>query len=309
MKLLLAGNQPCDSLRGSAVYNLRIMNSYPAARVQHSARSVLDRRAGTNLAFKFLLSWYAIARLLQVYPGRTPMLVVEWGGILIFVAIALTVGSLFEDLGIRTGFPFGYYHFTDLMGPALGGIPVMLALAYVGMAYLSWTVARIILGVVAVPLSGSRQLVAASAMVAWDVSQGLIWSTVLHAWVWARGGAYFGVPLSNFFGWFLTTYLIFQLFAVYSQRWPTSSVPFPAAYWTEALLFYGLSAAGNLLLVRPQSRFSMVTDATGAQWRVSTITETCAIITLFTMGTLTMLAWLRLRANAAAGTLCSRPCE
>jgi hypothetical protein len=30
---------------------------------------------------------------------------------------------------------------------------------------------------------------------------------------------------------------------------------------------------------------------------------------LFTMGTLTMLAWLRLRANAAAGTLCSRPCE
>jgi hypothetical protein len=108
-----------------------------------------------------------------------------------------------------------------------------------------------------------------------------------------RGGAYFGVPMTNFFGWFLTHYLIFQLFALYSWRQPIIYVPFSAAYWTESVLFYGVSAGGNLLLVLPQSRFSMVTDATGAQWRVSTITETCAIITLFTMGTLTMLAWLR----------------
>jgi uncharacterized membrane protein len=295
--------------------------------------TILNTDAGTNLLFWVLLALYAIARVLQVYPGRTPMLVVvalhvcppmvfavihgaksyRWGGILIFVAIALAVGSLFENLGIRTGFPFGHYYFTDLMGPALGGVPVMLALAYVGMAYLSWTVARIILGVVAVPVSGARlvilPLVAAGAMVAWDVSQDPIWSTVLHAWVWVRGGVYFGVPLSNFFGWFLTVYLIFQLFALWAWRQQVASPRLPATDWAKVVLFYGVSATGNLLLVLPQSRFSVVTDATGEQWRVSTITETCAIVTFFTMGALTIMAALRLREHAAAGTLCSRPYE
>jgi hypothetical protein len=140
-------------------------------------------------------------------------------------------------------------------------------------------------------------------MVAWDVCQDPVWSTVLHAWVWLGGGPYFGVPLINFFGWFLTVYLIFQLFALHAWRWPISSVPFPAAYWTEAVLFYGVSAAGNLLLVLPQSRFSVVTDATGVQWKVSTITETCAIVTLFTMAALTITAALRLGGHAATGRL------
>lgn len=299
------------------------MNSHHAADFEQPARSLHDFRPGTNLVFWLLLFLYATARILQVYPGRVPTLVVvalhvfppivfalihgaksyRWGGILMFVAVALTVGSLFESVGIRTGFPFGHYFFTKYMGPAVGGVPLMLALAYVGMAYLSWTVARLILGLVGAPLNGSRvvilPLVATAAMVAWDICLDPVWSTVLHAWVWVRGGAYFGVPFSNFFGWFLTAYIIFQSFALYSWRRPTVSISMPDAYWTEALLFYGVSTAGNLLLILPQSRFLIATDGSGAQWRVSAITETCALVTVFTMGTLTICAWLRLRGNAA----------
>jgi len=36
-----------------------------------------------------------------------------------------------------------------------------------------------------------------------------------HAWVWRDGGSYYGVPTSNFFGWFLTVYIFYQLFALY----------------------------------------------------------------------------------------------
>ena len=49
----------------------------------------------------------------------------QWRGILIFSALCLFTGNLFENLGIRTGFPFGHYHFTALMGPAIWGVPAL----------------------------------------------------------------------------------------------------------------------------------------------------------------------------------------
>jgi uncharacterized membrane protein len=52
---------------------------------------------------------------------------------------------LFESLSLRAGFPFGHYRFTNLMGPKLFDLPILLALAYVGMGYLSWILALVIL--------------------------------------------------------------------------------------------------------------------------------------------------------------------
>jgi putative membrane protein len=46
-------------------------------------------------------------------------------------------------------------------------------------------------------------------MVAWDLSMDPVWSTVMHSWIWLQGGAYFGVPVSNFLGWYLTVYVIY----------------------------------------------------------------------------------------------------
>ena len=269
------------------------------AEKQQHAETELNRRDVTDTLVWTLLAIYAFPRILQVYPGRVPMLAVvalhvfspaffavihgartyRLGGVLTFVAIALIVGNFFEYLGVRTGFPFGQYYFTDLMGPKLGVVPVMLGLAYVGMAYLSWTLARIILGGMQSPLRGLRvvavPVLASCIMVSWDFSQDPVWSTILHAWVWLHGGAYFGVPFTNFLGWFLTVYVIYQLFVVWLRRQSSSLSPLPANYWRMAVVFYGASAAGNLLLVLPQHRYSEVTDVTGVRWSVSTITQTC----------------------------------
>jgi uncharacterized membrane protein len=158
------------------VLTFRHRDETTVPRIRRTPESVLNISTGTTLVFWVLLAVYAIARVLQVYPGRVPMLAVValhvlppmvfalihgakgygWSGILTFIAIALTVGNLLENLGVRTGFPFGRYFFTDVMGPKLGGIPIMLGLAYIGMAYLSWTLARLMLGVVGIPLSGLR---------------------------------------------------------------------------------------------------------------------------------------------------------
>ena len=198
-----------------------------------------EEQTGTSLVLWALLVLYAAARVLQIFPGKVPIGVVvalhvlppivfalihgamfyQWRGILIFFAICLVVGNIFENVGVRTGFPFGHYYFTDLMGPKLFVVPIQLGLAYLGMAYLSWTLARLILGGMRNPLEGSRvvtlPLVAAFIMVAWDFSQDPVWSTILHLWIWQQGGAYFGVPVSNFLGWYLTVYVFYQLFALY----------------------------------------------------------------------------------------------
>jgi putative membrane protein len=223
----------------------------------------------------------------------------RWRGILMFVAIIVMVGNVFENVGVRTGFPFGHYYFTDLMGPKIFAVPIMLGLAYVGMGYLSWTLARMILGDLRAPLAGVRivtlPVVATFIMVAWDLSMDPVWATVLRAWVFPGGGAYFGVPLSNFAGWYLTVYSIYQLFALYSCRRASTSAPLPPAYWRQPVLFYAVSAAGNLLLALPQTRFTVVAGPTGTQWRVSDISATCALVTIFTMGAFALLAWVRLR--------------
>jgi putative membrane protein len=219
-------------------------------------------------------------------------------GIIVFVLICLIVGGAVENFGVLTGIPFGHYYFTSVMGPKILFVPALLALAYVGMAYLSWTLAILILrqassSVLAGSPSVTVPLVASFIMVAWDVAMDPVWSTILHAWIWRDGGIYFGVPISNFLGWFFTVYLILQLFAVYVRKRSTSVDPLPRNYWNLAILFYATSAAGNLLLLLPRHGPSVVSDPTGARWHVAGITAATALASVFAMGVPALLAWTR----------------
>lgn len=282
-------------------------------------------RTAINISFWGLLAIYTISRFLQVFPGRVPMLVIvalhvlpplafalihgalfyRWRGILIFLLTCALVGNIFENLGVRTGFPFGHYYFTDLMGPKIFVVPMFLGLAYLGMAYLSWTLARIIMEGTHEILSGFRvialPLVASCIMVSWDFSMDPIWSTILHAWIWRDGGTYFGVPLTNFFGWFLTVYIFYQLFAFYLSGRSTYIESLPPNYWKMSVLFYGISAIGNILLIIPRPGVPVVSDPSGALWKISDITAASVLVTIFTMGAFTLLAWIRL-ANPTLDT-------
>ena len=83
----------------------------------------------TSFALWALLVLYAFARVLQIFPGEVPLVAVvalhvlapivfalihgamfyRTRGILIFFAICLVVGNIIENVGVRTGFPFGSY--------------------------------------------------------------------------------------------------------------------------------------------------------------------------------------------------------
>jgi len=221
------------------------------------------------------------------------------------VAITVVVGGVFEYVGVRAGFPFGHYYFTDLMGPKLSGVPILLGLAYVGMGYLSWMLAVVIFGGIQSPISGSRvvtlPLLAAVIMVAWDLFLDPVWSTILHAWIWVDGGAYFGVPVTNFLGWYLTVYVIYQLFALFLKGRSIISIPPVCHYWRQAVLFYAVSAAGNVLIALPNSASNVVSDPSGVRWMVRNITATSALVSIFVMGAFALLAWARLPGQETGG--------
>jgi uncharacterized membrane protein len=286
--------------------------------VNKASDKVAWNQTATYIAFWALIALYAAARVLQVFPGRVPPLAIvalhvfpplvfallhgaalyRTRGILAFFTLSLVTGNVFENLSVLTGFPFGRYYFTGVMGPKLLHVPILLGLAYLGMGYLSWTLGGLVLGGSRSPLIGSRvvtlPLAAAFIMVAWDLAMDPVWSTIVHAWIWIQGGAYFGVPVTNFLGWYLTVYIFYQLFALYLRGRPLGARPLPPSYWRLAVLFYGVSAAGNILLAIPQAGRAIVSDPSGAQWKVTDVTGACALVSIFAMGAFTLLAWVRL---------------
>ncbi|MBV8214796.1 MAG: carotenoid biosynthesis protein [Verrucomicrobia bacterium] len=250
-----------------------------------------------------LLLLYLLARVLQLFPGTVPNLLIVglhvvppalfalihgarvYGsrGALVFAGLCLSVGIIFESLSLRTGFPFGQYEFTDLMGPRLFDLPVLLALAYLGMGYLSWVIGLLILRYENVPLSGAKLIllpaVASLIMTTWDLSMEPVWADIDRAWVWRDGGAFYGVPITNFFGWLLTAYVFYQLFALYLRR--REVVSRPANNFRLAIPFFGLSAIGNLLVVVPGSLKGIFVDASGTSWALSQILWTSRLISIF----------------------------
>jgi putative membrane protein len=147
----------------------------------------------------------------------------------------------------------------------------------------------------------AQPLLAAFIMVAWDLSMDPVWSNLVQAWIWQDGGAWFGVPVSNFLGWYLAVYLIYQSFALWIRTGSLPNAPGSVNFWRVAVLFHGVCAAGNLFVIGPAG-VSVIMDASGATWRVSSILGASAIVSIFVMGAFTLLARVRLTARPL------RPC-
>jgi len=266
-----------------------------------------------------MLLLYMLARICQLYADRLPALLIvilhvvppavfaavhgsilyRGRGMLAFTTFCAGVACLCESLSLRTGFPFGHYYFTNVMGPKIFNLPVLLILAYLGIGYCSWVLSLLILGYRNKPLVGARvvalPILASFIMLAWDLSMEPDWATVDHAWIWRDGGPFFGVPISNFLGWYLTAYLFYQAFALYCRARPVPPPPTSRSYWRAPILFYGVCALGNLLILRLPMAPPVVMDATGKQWITMDILGADALMSLLVMSPMALLAWVRLR--------------
>jgi putative membrane protein len=116
-----------------------------------------------------------------------------------------------EETGVRTGLIYGRYHYGDLLGAKLGHVPVLIPLAWFMMIYPAWVVALALLrGLDLRRPSGIAALAftAALVMTGWDMVMDPSMAAAGN-WVWEEGGSYFGVPLQNYAGWVLTTFLVY----------------------------------------------------------------------------------------------------
>ncbi|MEX0745464.1 MAG: carotenoid biosynthesis protein [Phycisphaeraceae bacterium] len=224
-------------------------------------------------------------------------------GIAVFAVICLVVSNIFENLGVATGFPFGPYHYTDALGPKLFYVPLMIGPAYLSVGYMAWVLATILAGDVRRGASAfstfATPFVAAFIMVLWDVSMDPSASTVQKWWIWESGGGFFGVPVSNYIGWFLTVYVFMQLFAIYLRaRAPVPEQPQPKSYFIQAIAMYAIVALGFVLSFLVEDS-APVTDATGAAWLSGDIYETAVITSLFTMMFVVALAAIKVMQDGS----------
>lgn len=155
-----------------------------------------------NIGFTLVFVLFALAHCLRCEgPARTGL----------FFAASAIISFVMEETGVSTGLVFGPYHYSDMLGAKLGHVPVLIPLAWFMMIYPSWLTARAILrGIDMRSTAGivALALLAAAAMTAWDLVMDPGMSAAGN-WVWEKGGAYFGVPLHNYFGWMLTTFLVY----------------------------------------------------------------------------------------------------
>jgi uncharacterized membrane protein len=124
------------------------------------------------------------------------------------LAVAGALGFAAELVGVATGKPFGRYHYSDKLGPRVGGVPLLAAAAWAMMARPSWVVA----GALA-RRRAPRIAAAAGALAAWDVFLDPRMAREGY-WTWPGGGRYEGVPASNFLGWWVTGAGVFAVWSL-----------------------------------------------------------------------------------------------
>jgi putative membrane protein len=142
---------------------------------------------------------------------------------LVLAAVVWPVAWTAEVSSIHVGVPFGLYHYTGLTrGQELyvAGVPFFDPLSFVFLAYASYCLAR---GVTGSGGTLARAGLAGFLMMMLDVVidpvavRGERWF-LGHLFDYPQGGVYFGVPLSNFAGWWLVGAIGVALYEVAGGR-------------------------------------------------------------------------------------------
>src|SRR5690606_9363521 len=106
--------------------------------------------------------------------------------------------------GVAFGVPYSSYQYTDVLGPRLLGVPLVLTTAWlILLAYVQHWCTALKLPAMA------RPFVAAGWMTVIDLVIDPLAAGPLGYWRWDSDGAYFGIPFLNFVGWYVTSLAIF----------------------------------------------------------------------------------------------------
>jgi putative membrane protein len=233
------------ALAGYTTFRLRpdLLSTIPGAIPVYAAAFTVFARTQIALAFA------ALAFFLWRHAGT------RW--LSAFAAIyAISLAS--ELLGTTVGLPFGPYQYTEALGIRwFGHVPVLIPMSWFFMAIPSYALAR---SATASSTAGSdgrthrirRIALASLLLLTWDLSLDPAMSTATRYWVWGSDGAYYGMPLLNLAGWYITGLaLMAALSALRADGW-LRDVPrrwLTIFYGVNLLLPIGMSIASGMWAV------------------------------------------------------------
>lgn len=172
---------------------------------------------------------------------------------LVLIAALSVLSMAVEAVGVTTGVPYGWFSYSSGIGtPVVGPVPWTVGFAYVPLLLGACAMAR---RYASGRPAWQQAILGALLLVATDLvlDPG---AALLGFWVWAEPGFYYGIPLSNFAGWFLTgmAYSAIVLLAVRGGL-PVAvatSYVLILAFWTGVCLGTGMlipAGLGGALLV------------------------------------------------------------
>jgi putative membrane protein len=189
-----------------------------------------------------------------------------WARTATFTAIAWAVAYAAEFSSTRNGFPFGLYHYIDVTRDRelwISNVPFFDSLSFTFLCYLGHAVAvllwaplvvrrndfqvadtRAIRTSTRVLLTGAFLTMLLDIVIDPVTLQGDRWF-LGRVYYYPNGGVHFGVPLSNYAGWFLVALASIGLFQLFERRPGLSSagirhVPFGGLI--EPLIYLGIVA-------------------------------------------------------------------
>jgi uncharacterized membrane protein len=135
------------------------------------------------------------------------------------VAIATSFGWLAEQLGSSYGWFFGSYTYTPVLGPRLGGVPVVIPMMWFALCYVGYVIANLIVwqDPVDAPASTGHDavlaLLGAMVVTCYDLGVDPYMVYVLKAWIMAKtDGGWFGETVQGFAGWMTVSFAILFAF-------------------------------------------------------------------------------------------------
>lgn len=137
----------------------------------------------------------------------------------LFLAVAVALGWLAEQAGATLGWFFGDYTYTDVLGPRVGAVPIVIPLMWFGLCYIGFLMACLVLWRRPAPaVAGWKAgvlvaLLAAMIVTAFDLGADPYFVYVLKAWIMGKkDGGWFGETVKGFEGWMLVSFAIVAVF-------------------------------------------------------------------------------------------------
>ena len=173
-----------------------------------------------------------------------------WRRALLLLGLTFAVSLFFESVGVATGLIYGPYHYTDKLGyKFLGLVPLIIPIAWFMLSYPSFIIASRLMpngkNIWAWRLSVAA--VGAVIMTAWDLAMDPMMVAGGH-WVWEVEGAYFGIPLQNYWGWWLTIFVGFILFLSLGRVTPENLATSEPRFERQAVILYAIAGLSTVIV-------------------------------------------------------------